>query len=288
MATDLQIAVRKISSVNPATGEVLCELECAGESEVSAAVERARAAQRQWAEIGVRNRIGVLREFQRRLLEKKSEIAEAITREAGKPVAEALTTEVLVVLDAARFLIDNAYRLLRDEPVPHGNLATKLKRGWLVCEPYGVVGIISPWNYPFSIPATETLAALVAGNAVVLKPSELTSLVALELQSLLHAAGVPRDVFQVVVGDGATGVSLIHSKIDKTKIDEAKIDKAKIDKLVFTGSVATGKRIATAAAEPSPTPAPERAGKASGSVRPCSRTRAAPAGRRAAQKRRVP
>ncbi len=97
-----------------------------------------------------------------------------------------------------------------------------------------MVGIISPWNYPFSIPATETLAALVAGNAVVLKPSEFTSLVALELQSLLHAAGVPRDVFQVVVGDGATGAALIHSQIDK---------------LVFTGSVATGKRIAAAAAE---------------------------------------
>jgi succinate-semialdehyde dehydrogenase/glutarate-semialdehyde dehydrogenase len=175
-----------------------------------------------------------VREFQGRLHEKKSEIAEAITREAGKPVAEALTTEVLVVLDAARFLIENAYRLLRDELVPHGNLATKLKRGRLVREPYGVVGIISPWNYPFSIPATETLAALVAGNAVVLKPSEFTSLVALELQSLLHAAGVPRDVFQVVVGDGAAGAALIHSQIDK---------------LVFTGSVATGKRIAAAAAE---------------------------------------
>ncbi|MGC2731492.1 MAG: aldehyde dehydrogenase family protein, partial [Candidatus Sulfotelmatobacter sp.] len=164
----------------------------------------------------------------------KIEIAEAITREAGKPVAEALTTEVLVVLDAARFLIDNAYRLLRDEPLPHGNLATKLKRGRLLREPYGVVGIISPWNYPFSIPATETLAALVAGNAVVLKPSEFTSLVALELRSLLHAAGVPQDVFQVVIGDGATGTALVHSKIDK---------------LVFTGSVATGKRIAVAAAE---------------------------------------
>jgi succinate-semialdehyde dehydrogenase/glutarate-semialdehyde dehydrogenase len=182
----------------------------------------------------VLGRIAVVREFQGRLHEKKSEIAEAITREAGKPVAEALTTEVLVVLDAARFLIENAYRLLRDELVPHGNLATKLKRGRLVREPYGVVGIISPWNYPFSIPATETLAALVAGNAVVLKPSEFTSLVALELQSLLHAAGVPRDVFQVVVGDGAAGAALIHSQIDK---------------LVFTGSVATGKRIATAAAE---------------------------------------
>ena len=104
----------------------------------------------------------------------------------------------------------------------------------LVREPYGVVGIISPWNYPFSIPATETLAALVAGNAVVLKPSEFTSLVALELQSLLHAAGVPADIFLVIVGDGATGAALTDSPIDK---------------LVFTGSVATGKRIAAAAAE---------------------------------------
>jgi acyl-CoA reductase-like NAD-dependent aldehyde dehydrogenase len=238
MAADLQIAVRKISSVNPATGEVLRELECAGESEVRAAVARARAAQPAWADLGVRRRIGVLRDFQRRLHEKKSEISEAITREAGKPVAEALTTEVLVVLDAARFLIDNAYRLLRDEPVPHGNLATKLKRGWLVREPYGVVGIISPWNYPFSIPATETLAALVAGNAVVLKPSEFTSLAALELELLLHAAGVPADVFQVVVGDGTTGAALIDSRHG-----------VGIDKLVFTGSVATGKRIASAAAE---------------------------------------
>jgi acyl-CoA reductase-like NAD-dependent aldehyde dehydrogenase len=234
MATDLQIAARKVVSVNPATGEILGELECAGDSGVQAAVARARAAQVAWAEIGVRRRIAVLHEFQRRLHEKKSEIAAAIAQEAGKPAAEALTTEVLVVLDAARFLIDNAHRLLRDEPVPHGNLAAKLKSGRLVREPYGVIGIISPWNYPFSIPATETLAALVAGNAVVLKPSEFTSLVVLELEFLLHAAGVPANVFQVVVGDGATGAALIHSTIDK---------------LVFTGSVATGKRIAAAAAE---------------------------------------
>src|SRR5437879_6457156 len=234
MATELQVAVRKVASVNPATGEVLRELECAGDAEVQVGVARARAAQAAWAEIGVRRRIAVLREFQRRLHEKKSEVAEAITREAGKPVAEALTTEVLVVLDAARFLIDNAWGLLCDEPVPHGNLATKLKSGRLVREPHGVVGIISPWNYPFSIPATETLAALAAGNAVVLKPSELTTLVAVELASLLHAAGVPQAVFQVVVGDGAAGAALVHSPIDK---------------LVFTGSVATGKRIAAAAAE---------------------------------------
>ncbi len=234
MATDLQIAARKIVSVNPATGEVLRELECAGEGAVEATVERARAAQAAWAGMGLRRRIDVLRGFQAKLYAKKSEIAAAITREVGKPLVEALVTEVLVVLDAARFLIDNAWGLLRDEPVPHGNLVTKLKSGWLVREPHGVIGIISPWNYPFSIPATETLAALVAGNAVVLKPSELTPLVALELASLLHAAGVPEDVFQVVVGEGPAGAVLLRSPIDK---------------LVFTGSVATGKRIAAAAAE---------------------------------------
>ncbi len=234
MATDIQVAARRVSSVNPATGELLHEFECASEAEVLAAVARARVAQSAWAQIGVARRLAVVREFQGRLQESKWKVAEAITREAGKPLAEALTTEVLVVLDAARFLLENAYRFLRDEPVPHGNIVTKLKRGLLVREPYGVIGIISPWNYPFSIPATESLAALVAGNAVVLKSSEFTTQVALELQSLLHAAGVPRDVFQVVTGDGTTGAALIHSKIDK---------------LIFTGSVATGKRIAAAAAD---------------------------------------
>ncbi len=234
MATDLQIAVPKVSSVNPATGEVLRELVCAGELEVFTAVARAHAAQRAWSETALQKRVTVLHDFQSMLQQKKSEICEAITRETGKPITEALTTEVLVVLDSARFLIDNAYRLLRDESVSHGNIVTKLKSGRLLHEPYGVVGIISPWNYPLSIPATETLAALVAGNAVVLKPSEFTSLTALELESLLRKAGVPEDVFQVVVGDGATGAALVHSQIDK---------------LVFTGSVATGKRIAGAAAE---------------------------------------
>jgi len=233
MATDLQVAVRKVSSVNPATGEVLREFDCASVADVRAAVDRARAAQLAWHELGIRQRLRIIGEFQRRLQTRKSEVTELISREAGKPVAEAITTEVLVALDAARFLIENAYRLLSDEKLQHGNLATKLKRGRLVREPYGVIGIISPWNYPFSIPATEALAALVAGNAVVLKPSELTPLVALELASLLHAAGVPKDIFQVVVGDGATGAALIDSPIQK---------------LIFTGSVATGKRIAVAAA----------------------------------------
>jgi acyl-CoA reductase-like NAD-dependent aldehyde dehydrogenase len=233
MATDLQIARPKVASVNPATGKVLDELQCASESEVQATVALAHAGQVAWSARGVRSRIAVLRDFQRLLHEKKKEVATLITQEAGKPCVEALVTEVMVVLDAARFLIENAFRLLREERLPHGNLAMKTKTGWIRREPYGVIGIISPWNYPFSIPATEALAALVAGNAVVVKPSECTSLCALELEKLLHAAGVPKDVFRVLPGDGATGAALIGSAIDK---------------LIFTGSVATGKRVAQAAA----------------------------------------
>ncbi len=233
MATDVQIAIRKIASVNPATGEIVREFEVAAEAEVSAAVDRAHAAQPAWHGLGVRRRIDVLDKFRHLLHEQKSEVARLITTEAGKPQVEALLNEVVVVLDAARFYAENSYSLLRDQAVPHASLAMKTKFGQLVREPYGVVGIISPWNYPFSIPATETLAALVAGNAVVLKPSEFTSLVALELAALLWKAGVPEDVLQVVVGDGSTGGALVN---------------ANIDKLVFTGSVATGKRIAQAAA----------------------------------------
>jgi len=233
VATHLQIETRKVVSVNPATGEVLREFECATEAQVHAAVARARAAQPAWNEFGVRRRVAVLGEFQRLLHGKKSQVAALITREAGKPLVEALLTEVLVVLDTTRFCVENAFDFLRERPVPHGNLAMKTKTGRILREPQGVIGIISPWNYPFSIPATESLSALVTGNAVLLKPSELTSLNALELASLLHEAGVPRDVFQVIVGDGTAGSALLNTEIDK---------------LVFTGSVATGKRIAQAAA----------------------------------------
>ena len=233
MATDLQVAVRKVASINPATGEILREVDCASDAEVEQAVSRARSAQKQWAALDVGARIEILRQFQRTLLDKKTEVARLITREAGKPYAEALLTEVLVVLDATRFLIENARSFLRDEPIPHGSLAMKTKAGLLVREPRGVIGIISPWNYPLSIPAVETLAALVTGNAVVLKPSEFTSLIALEFESMLRTAGVPDAIFQVFPGDGATGAALLESRIDK---------------LVFTGSVPTGKRIAQACA----------------------------------------
>ena len=234
MTAEAQAVLNKtVVDTNPATGEVLAELACATAEEVNAAVLRARTAQPKWQATPVSNRIEVLRRFQSLLRDRTQEAAQLICREAGKPTAEAITTEVLVVLDAAEFCIRTAHRFLRDQPLPHGNLAMKSKRGLLVREPYGVIGIISPWNYPFSTPAVETLGALITGNAVVIKPSEFTPLAALELQKLMHAAGLDPDLLQVVIGEGFTGAALIDSSIDK---------------LIFTGSVATGKRVAEAAA----------------------------------------
>src|SRR6266478_4855455 len=161
MATDVQVAIGKVVSVNPATGEALRELDCASEAEVQSAVARARAAQPSWNAVGIEHRIALLRKFQRLLQEDKSVVATLITQEAGKPYVEALLTEVLVVLDAARFLIDHAFAFLREQPVPHGSVAMKAKKGRILREPYGVIAIISPWNYPLSIPAVDALAAVI-------------------------------------------------------------------------------------------------------------------------------
>ena len=234
MATEARVVeTGTIVSTNPATGEVLAELACASPSDVQGAVLRAKQAQPAWEATPVRERVAVLRRFQRLLNERRDQVADLICREAGKPAVEALTTEVLVILDAAEFCIRNAHDFLREEPLPHANLAMKTKRGKLLREPFGAIGIISPWNYPFSIAATETLGALVTGNAVVLKPSEFTPLIGLELQRLLLATGLNPDLMQVVIGEGPAGAALID---------------APIDKLIFTGSVATGKRVAEAAA----------------------------------------
>ncbi len=233
MATETGVAPREIVSRDPATGETLGRFDCGSTADVRAAALFARNAQPEWNQAGVRRRVHVIRRFMRLLHERKAEVAQLITRESGKPYVESLLTDVLVTLETARFCCESAYSFLRPEPVPHGNLVMKAKSGHILREPYGVVGVIAPWNYPFSIPAGEALAALVTGNAVVLKPSEYTPLTALELRALLVEAGVPENVFRVVIGDGSTGAALVE---------------ASLDKLFFTGSVATGRRVAQTAA----------------------------------------
>jgi acyl-CoA reductase-like NAD-dependent aldehyde dehydrogenase len=218
---------------NPATLQTIGSVPVCTETEIGRAVTTARAAQQRWTATDIRERMQVIRRFQQILEQQKAGIAAAITREAGKPEAEALSTEVLVVLEATRFLVNSAPAFLRPERVPHASPAMKLKRGWLLREPWGVIGVISPWNYPFSVPAVETLTALIGGNAVVLKPSEFTPFSSLELQKLLREAGLDPGLLQIATGDGSTGAALLQ---------------ADINKLIFTGSVATGKRVAQAAA----------------------------------------
>ncbi len=232
-AMQAELAQAEINVQNPATQESVGTVPVFSADEIAAAVERARAAQKRWAKVAVRERLKILRRFQQLVCDQKDAIAAVITREAGKPLAEAISTEILVVLDGAQYLLNHAAEFLRPEPVPHANPVMKLKKGTLLREPYGVIGIISPWNYPFSLPSVQTLTALVTGNAVVLKPSEFTPFSSLELERLLREAGLDHDLMQVVTGEGPAGSALLQSKIDK---------------MVFTGSVGTGKKVAQAAA----------------------------------------
>lgn len=175
----------------------------------------------------------MLRRLRDAIFERREDIADVVTRETGKPRVEAIFAEILLALDTADFLARQAPRWLRPERVPHHNLALKAKSGWLEFAPQGVVAIISPWNFPFSIPMTEVIPALVAGNAVVLKPSELTPSTGALVGELIKRAGFPAGLVQVVQGDGAIGAAIIE---------------AVPGKVFFTGSVATGRRIAEACA----------------------------------------
>lgn len=224
---------RAVESIDPVTGEVWRTWTSADAATVDAAVERARREQPAWAERSLRQRRRVIERFRGHLFERRAELAALIQREAGKPAAEAMMADVITTLDVARFCVRHGPRILRARTMIPSNAALWRKRVTIEQDPYGVIGIISPWNYPLLLPASSTLAALIAGNAVVLKPSELTPATAVRLGELLHESGVPDDVMQVLPGDGATGAALAG---------------ASIDKLFFTGSVATGRKVAVACA----------------------------------------
>jgi acyl-CoA reductase-like NAD-dependent aldehyde dehydrogenase len=223
----------KFAVHNPATQEIIGTLPNLGANQIADAVAKAAAAQVRWAATPVRDRMRIFARFAELLCDQKDSIAAVISREAGKPEAEAMSTEVMVVLDTVKYLQNHVPAFLKPEPVPHGNPVMKLKAGTLLREPYGVIGIISPWNYPFNLPSIQTLTALATGNAVVLKPSEFTPYSSLELEKLLRATGLDPDLLQVITGDGTAGAALLA---------------ANVQKIVFTGSVATGKRVAQAAA----------------------------------------
>jgi succinate-semialdehyde dehydrogenase/glutarate-semialdehyde dehydrogenase len=172
-----------------------------------------------------------VRRLARVLGERAEEIAGRIRAETGKPLTEALV-EVLVSIDLLRFYAARAPRHLRPRRESSGWLLWK--RGWVESEPYGVVGAITPWNYPFILAMDCVAPALAAGNGLVVKASELTPWTTELIPELCRAAGMPRDLVGVVRGDGRTGEALVRSGVDR---------------IVFTGSAATGRRVMAAAAD---------------------------------------
>ena len=222
-----------IHSIDASSGRVVAEVRATPVEGVPEIMARAHAAQREWAARSIESRCAALRKLRDAIYEHRDEITQVISLETGKPHVEAVFSELILALDTTDFLARRASEWLRPERVPHHNIAVKAKTGWLQFEPHGVIAVISPWNYPFSIPISEIVPALAAGNAVLLKPSELTPQVGALIEKIGAAANLPGGILQVLQGGGALGAAIIE---------------AKPDKVCFTGSVATGRRIAEACA----------------------------------------
>jgi acyl-CoA reductase-like NAD-dependent aldehyde dehydrogenase len=236
MSTEVltQHATREIISYDPATGEEIGRVPNSPAHEVVRAVAEARTAQPAWARLSFKQRSSFVLKARAILLAEMDQIANLISRETGKPVSEALSMEVVPTLAAMHYFAKNTAHLLRPQKLDIGQYGLMGRSSRIVYRPLGVIGIISPWNFPLSTPAIEVVMALMAGNTVVLKPSELTPLTGIKIGELFQRAGLPRDVLQVISGDGSAGAALID---------------ARVDKIMFTGSVPTGKRVAEAAAK---------------------------------------
>jgi acyl-CoA reductase-like NAD-dependent aldehyde dehydrogenase len=221
-----------IVSRNPTTGDILGEVRESTPAEVRDAVARARAAQAAWGALPVKARAERVGHFRDAVVARAEELCGLIAAETGKTRVEALSMEVLVIADLATYFIKRAARILAPQPIAIHLL--KSRASYVHYVPRGVVGIISPWNFPFGIATGEVFMALIAGNGVVHKPSEVTPLIALKTKEIYDASGMPPDLLQVVPGRGPAGAALID---------------AGIDYLVFTGSTATGKKVAAACGE---------------------------------------
>jgi len=219
---------------DPATGEEIGRAPLFMPEEVARAVGRARDAQPAWAAKSYRERGRVMLAARDVILKELEEIAFLISLETGKVVAEAISLELVPVLDLMQYFARKTANLLAPRRIGIGQYWSMGRSSYEIYKPRGVIGIISPWNFPFSTPLGEVVMSLMAGNTAVLKPSELTPLTGLKIQEVLTRAGLPDGVLQVVTGDGSTGAALVA---------------AGTDKIMFTGSVATGKRVAEAAAK---------------------------------------
>jgi succinate-semialdehyde dehydrogenase/glutarate-semialdehyde dehydrogenase len=231
-------ATAEIISYDPATGEEIGRAALTNAAEVRSALARARSAQPAWADISFRERARVILRARKIVLAQLDEIGTLISRETGKPVAEAISMEIVPTLDLMHYFARHTARLLRPQKIDLGQYGLMGRSSQIIYKPLGVVGIISPWNFPWATPLAEVVMALMAGNAVVVKPSELTPLTALKIDEVFKLAQLPEGLLEIVTGDGSTGAALTEAGAD-----------AGVNKIMFTGSVATGKRVAAAAAK---------------------------------------
>jgi aldehyde dehydrogenase (NAD+)/succinate-semialdehyde dehydrogenase/glutarate-semialdehyde dehydrogenase len=220
-----QIAVK-----NPVTGERIGEIPVRTPDEVRQAAERARAAQPAWEALGVKERGRILRRWADMLWDDQKNAMQKIRAETGKNDTGAWL-EVLVIDQIVSYYAHHAPCLLR--PQSRRSVIPFIQTARVYYKPHGVAGFITPWNYPLNNALIDLIPAMIAGNTILLKPSEITPFTALYAVDLMTQAGVPKDVIQVVTGDGRTGAALLDY----------------VDYISFTGSTATGRKIAMRAAE---------------------------------------
>src|SRR5687768_15171680 len=218
-----------LAVIEPATEQVLAEVPRAGVEEVDAAVARARAAFPAWRDVAPADRARLLHRLADALSEAQEELAVLEARNAGKPIGDA-RGEMGMVADTFRYYAGGVERALGDTIPVAGGVAMTFR------EPLGVVGLITPWNFPLTIASWKLAPALAAGNTVVLKPAELTPLTALRFERIALEAGIPGGVVNIVAGPGSV-------------CGQRLVEHPDVAKIAFTGSTEVGRRIAAGAAE---------------------------------------
>jgi acyl-CoA reductase-like NAD-dependent aldehyde dehydrogenase len=226
-------AAGDIAIENPATGEVIAHVADMTAQQVAGLARVARAAQPAWEALGFEGRRRILRRAQKWVVDHSDRVIQTIVSETGKTYEDALIAEVMYGANAFGFWSKNAPAFLADERVKTASPLLKGKKLVLRYRPLGLVGVIGPWNYPLTNSFGDCIPALAAGNAVILKPSEVTPLTSLLLADALRECGMPDGVFAVATGRGDTGAAVI---------DQA-------DMINFTGSTATGRKIMIRAAD---------------------------------------
>jgi acyl-CoA reductase-like NAD-dependent aldehyde dehydrogenase len=211
--------------LNPASGAVLADVPEDGAYAVRKKYDRVRAAQPGWAATPMAKRVAILRAFGDLLSTRRETLARTLTQEVGKPIRQA-RNELNGLTKRLDFFLAEAPRVLREQKI-HGDAEEKLEER-ISHEPLGVIANISAWNYPYFVGSNVFVPALLAGNAVLYKPSEFATLSGRHIAATLHEAGVPADVFVAVTGSKGTGAALLRQPIDG---------------VFFTGSYATGAKI---------------------------------------------